>query len=81
MKPPSLNRGVFGWDSCKLADNYSTQELTEAIQWIAHDPSCTNPAHANGTSICLLSPKAKKMSEQLAWAVFHQSQERRRAVA
>lgn len=76
IAPPSLNRGVFGWDSCRLADAYSTQELTEAITWVSQAPCCANPETG---SIWLLNKKARRISEQLAWAVRHQMEEKRRA--
>lgn len=76
IAPPSLNRGVFGWDSCRLADEYSTQELAAASVWISQAPCCANP---EAGSIWLLNKKARRISQQLAWAVFHQQQEKRRA--
>lgn len=76
IAPPSLNRGVFGWDSCRLADVYSTQELAEAITWVRQAPCCAN---TESNSIWLLHKKARRISAQLGWAVFHQKQEKRRA--
>lgn len=76
IAPPSLSRGVFSWDSCRLADAYSTQELAEAITWVGQAPCCAN---TEANSIWLLNKKARRISAQLAWAVFHQQQEQRRA--
>lgn len=74
IAPPSLNRGVFGWDSCRLADAYTTQELTDALKWISEAPCCAN---SDTGSIWLLNKKARRISEQLAWAVRHQMGEKR----
>lgn len=76
IAPPSLSRGFFGWDSCRLADAYSTQELTAAITWISQAPCCADP---DRSSLWLLNKKARKISEQLAWAVRHRMEEKRRA--
>jgi len=76
IAPPSLSRGVFGWDACRLADAYSTQELTDAITWLGQASCCANP---DRDSIWLLNKKARRISEQLAWAVRHQMEEKRRA--
>lgn len=73
--PPSLSRGVFGWDACRLADAYSTQELTAALTWIGQAPCCANP---DRDSIWLLNKRARVISEKLAWAVRHQMEEKRR---
>lgn len=76
IAPPSLNRGIFGWDSCRLADEYTTQELAAAVMWIGQAPCCANP---DTGSLWLLNKKARRISEQLAWAVRHQMEEKRRA--
>lgn len=74
IRPPSLSRGVFGWDACRLADEYSADELGAAAVWLLNEPSCKNPDHAAGKSIWLLSAKARKASEAIGWAVFYKHQ-------
>jgi len=69
--PPVLNRGVFGWDSVRLSEVYTADELAEANRQISADPRNANPAHAAGMSIYLHTPQARKRMEALAWAVRH----------
>lgn len=74
--PPSLSRGVLGWDPVKLYAEYSANELATAIQQISADPANANPAHTAGNSIYLLTPAARKRTDALSWAVFYHQQDR-----
>lgn len=79
--PPALDRGVFGWDAVKLYENYSAQELAQAICQIDEDPANANPAHKNGGSIYLTTAAARKRTSALAYAVFYHQQDRREVKA
>lgn len=79
--PPSLNRGVFGWDAVKLYRNYSISELAQAICEIDADPANANPAHKAGTSLYLTTPAARKRTSVLAYAVFYHQQDKKAATA
>lgn len=79
--PPALNRGVFGWDSVRLSEAYSADELATANRQISADPRNANPAHTSGMSIYLHTPQARKRMDALAWAVLHAQSNKRRQVA
>lgn len=79
--PPALAKGVFGWDSVKLADAYTAAELAAAIGEINADPAASNPDHKSGSSINLYTKNAKKRKDALCWAIFYQKQAASRAKA
>lgn len=69
--PDVLDRGVAGWDACKLAEIYSQQECSRAIELIASDPLNRNPAHNAGRSINILTKSARDRIDKLSWAIFY----------
>lgn len=75
--PQALNRGVFGWDAVRLADQYAADELAAAIMQLHADPANANPAHAAGTSINLYTKATDKRTDALAWAIYYIKQSRR----
>jgi hypothetical protein len=77
--PPTLSRGVFGWDAVKLSDAYTANELAAAIQELHADPDNANPAHAAGKSIYLYTRQTMKRTDALGWAIFYRQQDRARA--
>lgn len=79
--PPTLDRGVFGWDAVKLYRNYSIGECEQALAEICADPDAANPAHAVGKSIHLYTKAASKRIDALGWAVFYHQQDKAGASA
>jgi hypothetical protein len=79
MKIPALHKGFFGWDACRLADEYEAKELATAITQISGDPLNANPQHAAGSSIYLLTKKARKQIDALSLAIFYQKQAKKSA--
>jgi hypothetical protein len=77
--PPALSRGVFGWDACRLADEYQPSELGAAAVQMLQAPENANPEHGDGRSIYLLTKKARKQVDALSWAIFYQKQAKSRA--
>lgn len=72
MTVAALSRGYFGWNPCRLADEYTPAELARAALEIHNDPANANPEHAAGRSIYLLSKTARKRADAVAWAIYHQ---------
>lgn len=70
--PPILNRGLFDWNACKLADEYTTNELVAALKEIAAAPENQTPDHEQ--SIYLLTLGARKTSDALTWAIRYRHQ-------
>jgi len=75
---PALHKGFFGWNACRLADEYEPRELAQAIEQISADPANANLAHAAGRDIYLLTKKARQRTDALAWAIFYQKQAKSR---
>ena len=69
--PPTLSKGVFGWDAVRLHEAYSAKELADAILEIHYNPINANPAHAKGTSVYLHTKAARTRMEALARAVSY----------
>ena len=61
---------TFGFDSTKLANNYTFEQLNELRKKIENDPQSQNPDYSKG-SIYLYSPKARKKLDNIAWAVTY----------
>lgn len=76
---PALHKGNFGWDACRLADEYAPSDLAAAVLEIHRDPANANPDHASGKSIYLLTKVARKRIDALTWAIFYQKQAQSRA--
>lgn len=78
---PALHKGFFGWNACRLADEYEPRELAQAIQQIAADPANANPAYAAGRDIHLITKAARKRTDAMTWAIFYQKQAKSRQQA
>jgi hypothetical protein len=76
--PEALNRGVFGWDPVRMCDQYTADELAQAIQQLHADPANANPALATGNTIRLYTKKTDQRTDALAWAIFYIKQAKSR---